>query len=244
MARNYIKEWGESGSFRPYLVPDDASIEKLREVQDGLVESLAPSHPLIKKVDDLHATIFYMKPVEFLDYLRERVNPDISRDAFYVQLMHSVSILLLTHDPSETEVRVGRIRAVGDDHSVAALTLYPGDFDEASLSTRRDVQEILRSFGVTRDVAHEMAQDKRFRWLMGHNLPHISLATGTQDPSAISYQPGPFSIRFMPEVGVGSATAGPIEPGERLLWHLRGIPGDPLLEQMGKNPEALLLRAD
>lgn len=240
MPRNYMKEWGESGSLRPYLVPDAASTEKLRELQGGLIASLASTQPLVKKVDELHATVFYTKPVELYEYLRAKVNPDINRNSFYAQLMSTVSTLLLFHDPSDTDVRVGRIRPTGDDHSIAALTLHPDDFDEATLSTRYEVQYILRSFGLTDELAREMAQDNRFRWLLDHSMAHISLATGLQDLSVVPYQPEPFTIRFIPEVGVGSATAGPTEPRERFWWYLRGIPGDPMLERMGKDPNALL----
>lgn len=242
--RNYMKEWGESGSFRPYLVPDGSSMERLRAIQYELVKQLEPDQPSVKKVEDLHATIFYMKPVEVYKYLREKVNPKLDRNAFYDQLMISASMLLSFHDPSEVEVRAGRIQATGDDHSIAALTLNPGDFDAASLSTRSDVHNILRRSGLTNAMAYEMAQDSRFRWLLGYSIPHISLVTGLRDVPTTLYQPGPLSIRFIPEVGVGSATAGPTDPSERLHWPLRGIPGDPFLEKVGKDPEALLPKGD
>ena len=222
--RQHMTEWTK-GSFRPNLMPTSESLDELRVLQTALHDEVIETSPNAQSVEDIHASIFYMRPDVLLKYMKERVSPRVTPESLFEPMMHHVTILLMLLHKDPPEVRTMGLARFGQDDSIIGLALHSDDFEDATLDIKTDIHYALRDVGVTRSIRDDMAQDPRFMWLMRRSIPHISLQTNTNPHEPIPDIAVPDVINF-DAIDVGGATYQPDDPNQRLWWQLRGIATD------------------
>lgn len=227
-AKSLYNQWAQSGSLRPNMLLTDRSEDMLRRLQDALYDELQPTSPDIRKVKDLHATTFYLRPAELFKYMKRSVNPKVTQEQFYPHLMSPTSLLLMHHEP--TRVETTGIEHFGSDHTSVGVALNARHFEFASMLVKKEILHSLEVFGATDETFADMATIPQFEWLVKDATPHVSLLNGLAPHASLPELYAPRSLVF-DGVDVGSATFSPSDPNVLHSWHLRGLPGDPLLDE-------------
>ena len=234
-AKALYNRWAESGSLRPSLLLTEKSEDMLRLLQDALYDRLIDEVPEIKKTETLHATTFYLRPAELFKYMKRNVNPKITQERFYPHLMSPTSMLLLYNERSR--VHITGIERFKSDESTIGVALHHEEFEDAAMNTRQWIQHALKQFGANQSTYDDMAQIPQFEWLVKDSTPHITLVENV-DPSIPIPLLYPPTAAWFDGVDAGTATASPTNRQDLFWWHLRGLPGDPMLERRNKKEDA------
>lgn len=163
-------EWGREGALRPNLLPDEEGVASARLVQ----EELAGYFPDAEPVDDLHATLFYVKPREIYDYMVTNVSSDISDEWFYMDFANIFATAALAF--RDFRLPVVGIARFGADESTVGLELQPTQqFRSYAGALRKLVGTALTRNGATENHLETMRGHAQYRWLFGELVPHVSL---------------------------------------------------------------------
>jgi len=203
-----LLEWGRKGSFYPNLIPDNNESERIRQLQFQLQRL----YPTAKPEDNLHVTLFYIKPKVLFDQMKKYLGKDVKEEWLYMDLTTIFATYMLC-DAQGLELQVSGLRRFGSDNSVLALELIPTKQIE---SIRQLFEIAIRRNGADDNLIATLKQNQEFEWILAEDYrPHLSLLTQVSGLDVPNYDL-PKSVKLS-LLGDGSVKAPSLD---RAQWYI------------------------